>query len=241
MKFTKPLIPATLIKRYKRFLADVRLENGDIITVHTPNTGAMLGCADPGSRIWLRDTQNPKRKYRYSWEMSQTANGVKVGVHTGLANHLVKEGIENGIIKELQGYSAIQTEVRYGKENSRIDLLLEAQDGMQCFVEVKNVTAVQDSTTAIFPDAVSARGTKHLRELMLMASRGQRAVIFYCIQRSDVAQMCPADTIDPLYATTLREALANGVEALAYRAEVSPEEVSLCTPVPVRESGSLQA
>lgn len=233
MQISPPLISATLIKRYKRFLADVTLENGEVITVHTPNTGSMLGCAEPGSTVWLRDADNPKRKYRYSWEMSETAVGVLVGVNTLLSNHLVREGIETGVIDALQGYQNIRTEVRYGVENSRIDLLLENETGQLCYVEVKNVTALDDTGSAFFPDAVSARGTKHLRELKAMVDAGHRAVIFYCVQRGDARQVRPADEIDPEYSRTLREVVAQGVEALAWRARVTPEEVVLERHLPV--------
>ncbi len=232
MQIAPPLFPATLLKRYKRFLADVRLDDGSELTVHTPNTGSMLGCAEPGMRIWLRDTQNSKRKYRYSWEMSESAEGVKIGVNTALSNSLVKEAIETGVVTELQGYTQILTEVPYGHENSRIDLLLK-NDTRNCYVEIKNVTAVDANGLAIFPDAVTTRGTKHLRELKAMVEAGHRAVIFFSIQRDDVTAFRPASEIDPLYAATLAEVIAAGVEALAYRATVSPAEICLKNRLPV--------
>ncbi len=232
MRYSPKLIPAILIRRYKRFLADVRLETDKEITVHTPNTGRMLGLTESGSRIWLKDSQNPKRKYRYSWVMASTDTGIPVGVDTHLANKLVVEGIESGVIAELQGYRNLKTEVRYGNENSRIDILLQNDDEL-CYVEVKNVTAILESGIAVFPDAVSQRGSKHLRELMLMKQQGARAVIFFCVTREDAQLFCPADTIDPEYGRTLRQAVAAGVELLAYRARVSPEEIRLqdCLPV----------
>lgn len=226
MLIDPPLFSATLLKRYKRFLADVRLDDGSELTVHTPNTGSMLGCAEPGMRVWLRDTQNPKRRYRYSWEMSETATGVKIGVNTMISNQLVTEAIESGIVTELQGYAEILTEVPYGHERSRIDLLLK--NGTQdCYVEIKNVTAKDEQGLAIFPDAVSQRGTKHLRELKAMVEVGYRAVIFFSVQRGDVTGFRPAREIDPLYAKTLVEVMAAGVEALAWQAEVSPGEICL--------------
>jgi len=234
MLFNSPLEPSRLIRRYKRFLADVELPNGDIITVHTPNTGAMTGCAEPGSTAWLRDVNNPKRKYRYSWEMTRNLTGVMVGVHTGITNTLVAEAIENGVVTELQGYDRLRQEVKYGEEGSRIDLLLgQHADGRDCYVEIKNVTTCDEQGHGYFPDAVSTRASKHLRELMTMVEKGQRAVIFFCVQRGDVERVRPADEIDPVYGKTLRQAIAAGVEALAYRARVTPSEVVLEKALPV--------
>ncbi len=227
------MITATLIRRYKRFLADVELEDGSVITVHTPNTGSMLGCSEPGSRIWLRDTGNPKRKYRYSWEITENRRGELVGVNTGLPNYLVEEAIRNGTIKELQGYESLRKEVRYGSERSRIDLLLDGhRDGRPCYVEVKNVTTCDDERYAFFPDAVSSRGSKHLRELMGVVEEGARGVIFFCVQRGDAERVRPADEIDRLYGETLREAIDAGVEAIAYSAGVTPERIALERPLP---------
>lgn len=234
MKFIPPLQPAVLIRRYKRFLADVEMPGGETLTVHTPNTGAMTGCAEPGSTVYLRDVDNPKRKYRYSWEMTQTLQGVMVGVHTGITNTLVAEAIESGVAGELQGYARIRREVKYGEEGSRIDLLLQGhEDGRDCYVEIKNVTTCDSAGFGYFPDAVSSRASKHLRELMAMVEQGQRAVIFFCVQRGDVEQVRPADEIDSIYGRTLRQAMAAGVEALAYRATVTPDEVVLEKALPV--------
>ena len=232
MLFNESFVPATLVRRYKRFLADVIMEDGSEITVHTPNTGSMQGCAEPGMRVWLRNTQNPKRKYLWSWEMSETADGVLIGVDTSLSNRLVVEGIENGTIRQLKGYSNIQREVKYGKQQSRIDILL-SRDNQQCYVEVKNVTAKFGESTAIFPDAVTARGVKHLEELMEMVNEGNRAVIFFCIQRSDVDSFRSADEIDPKYGQLLRQAYEHGVEVMAYRASLSPESVVLVDEVAI--------
>lgn len=234
MYFDPPLSPAILIRRYKRFLADVEMPSGELLTVHTPNTGAMTGCAEPGSTVWLRDVDNPKRKYRFSWEMTQNLQGVMVGVHTGITNTLVREAIEGGVIEELQGYDSIRQEVKYGEEGSRIDLLLKGhEDGRDCYVEIKNVTTCDGEDYGFFPDAVSTRASKHLRELMAMVAQGQRAVLFFCVQRSDVQRVRPADEVDRVYGETLRQAIAAGVEALAYRARVTPGEIALEKALPV--------
>jgi sugar fermentation stimulation protein A len=228
------MTPAKLIRRYKRFLADVELADGSVITVHTPNTGSMLGCAEPGCTVWLRDTESATRKYRYSWELSETLDGVLVGVNTGIVNRLLMAALADGSVPELAGYPVVRPEVRYGAEGSRIDLLLTGHaDGRDCYVEIKNVTARDADGCAIFPDAVTARGTKHLRELAGMAAAGQRAVLFFCVQRGDVHAVRPADAIDPLYGRTLREAAAGGVELLAYGAAVSPGRIALATRLPV--------
>ena len=233
MRFPSPLIPATLIRRYKRFLADVRLDDGREVTVHTPNTGTMTGCAEPGSRIWLRDTANPARKYPLAWELSTAPNGSLVGVNTHLANRLVREAIEDEVFSELHGYSRIRREVRYGEEGSRIDLLLQEAGRADCYVEIKSVTLVRGVGEAAFPDAVSARGSKHLRELIQIARGGDRAVLLFCVQRADARSVRPAADIDPLYSRTLVAARDAGVEILAWRASVSPQAIELDTRLPV--------
>lgn len=224
-----PLIAGTLIKRYKRFLADVTLEDGSTVTVHCPNSGSMKGCALPGSRVYLSRSGNPGRKYPLGWELVE-ADGFWAGINTGLPNQLTREAIENGTVVELQGYSTIRPEVPYG-EHSRIDLLLEGLTG-RCFVEVKNVTLVEEGR-ALFPDAVTTRGQKHLQELMRVVREGDRGVIFFTVQRGDGNSVSPADSIDPEYGRLLRLAMANGVEALAYRAQVTPEEIRLTERVPI--------
>ncbi len=226
MQFEPPLIEAKLIKRYKRFLADVELEDGTQITVHCPNTGSMKNCAEPGSRVWLADSKNPKRKYRYSWQLVETSPGELACIHSALANKLVRQALEENRIPELAGYEQIKAEIRYGQEKSRIDLLLE-KPNEQCFVEIKSVTLAMGDGLGLFPDAVSARGTKHLRELMQINKEGARAVLFYCAQHSGIKHVAPADEIDPLYAKTLREAVDAGVEVLAYGVKISPCEIVL--------------
>lgn len=223
------LIPGTLIKRYKRFLADVTLEDGSVVTVHCPNSGSMKGCATPGSRVFLSRSPNPGRKYPFTWELVD-ADGFWAGINTGLPNRLAREAIEDGTVAALQGYATIRPEVPYG-EHSRIDLLLEGPKG-RCFVEVKNVTLVEGGR-ALFPDAVTTRGQKHLNELMRVVREGDRGVIFFTVQRSDGNSVSPADAIDPEYGRLLRLALENGVEALAYRAMVTPGEIRLTERLPV--------
>ncbi len=224
-----PLVSGTLVKRYKRFLADIQLADGSLVTAHCPNSGSMKGCALPGSRVWLSRSDNPKRKLPLTWELVE-ADGYLAGINTGLPNRLTREAIENGTIAELQGYDTIRPEVSYG-ERSRIDLLLEGQRG-RCFVEVKNVTLVEGER-ALFPDAVTTRGQKHLNELMRVVREGERGVIFFTVQRGDGLSVSPADGIDPEYGRLLRLALLNGVEALAYRALVTPEEIRLTERLPI--------
>ena len=234
MKFPAPLIEGTLIKRYKRFLADITLASGEIITAHTPNTGAMTGCCEPGSPVWLLHHDNPKRKYAHSWEMVQNPHGINIGINTGLANKLVQEAIEKGVVKELKGYQNIRREVRYGNERSRVDFLLAGHASKpDCYVEVKNVTLCENGK-GLFPDAVSLRATKHLRELMEMRKSGHRSVIFFCIQRQDVTTMSAAAHVDPDYAEHLQLAKKTGVEILAYRASPNPDVIELDKKISVK-------
>jgi sugar fermentation stimulation protein A len=224
-----PLIAGTLIRRYKRFLADIQLEDGSTVTVHCPNSGSMKGCATPGSPVLLSRSSNVGRKYPLTWELVQV-NDFWVGLNTSRPNHLVYEAILNGTVSELQGYAYIRPEVPYG-ERSRIDLLLENQSG-RCFVEVKNVT-MEENGLALFPDAVTTRGQKHLNELMRVVREGDRGVIFFTVQRGDCRCVSPADAIDPEYGRLLRMALSAGVEAFAYRALVTPREIYLSERLPV--------
>ena len=217
-----------LVKRYKQFLADIKIASGETITVHCPNPGSMLSCSEAGSRVMFSKSDNPKRKYPHTWELIFT-NNVWVGVNTLLPNRLLAESIRNNQIPELTGYTEILTEVKYGK-NSRIDVLLKSEEKL-CYVEVKNVSLVRDNI-ASFPDAVTRRGTKHLHELVSMVEQGHRAVMFFLVQRSDANSFQPAEDIDPVYAQTLRSAFKSGVEILVYQASVSPEEISLLRPLP---------
>ena len=233
MEFSAPLVAGRLIRRYQRFLADVTLDDGGTITAHCPNTGSMLGCADPGSRVWLIHTPSPTRKYAYRWELTELADGTLVGINTHRSNALVEEAIERERIPALQGYATIRPEARYGHESSRIDFLLQGAGKPDCYVEVKNVTAAVTGGIALFPDTVSERGTKHLRELMAMVAQGHRAVLVYCVQRGDAHEVRPADQFDPAYGRTLREALAAGVEAIAWRAAVTRGGIELGAAIPV--------
>lgn len=226
MRYPSPLIEGRLKRRYLRFLADVELPDGSVITAHTPNTGSLAGCCVPGSRVWLRDTGNPERKYRHAWELVEPRPGVMVGINTGLPQALVREALAAKRIRELAGYGEVRAEVKYGRENSRIDLLLRDGRKGDCYVEIKNVTLAEGGT-AMFPDSVSERAARHLRELERMVAAGDRGVIFFCVQRTDVKDVRPADHIDPAYGKALRRALARGVEAVAYAALVTPAEVRL--------------
>jgi len=231
VKFPRPLLEGTLLRRYQRFLADVKTARG-MVTAHCPNTGSMLGCAEPGSRVWLSPADNPARRLAWTWEMVE-ADGTLVGIHTGRSNALVREAIEEGVIRELQGYRELRAEVGFGLERSRADFLLTGGRRKPCYVEVKNVTAAVSSGVALFPDAVSTRGSRHLREMMHAVATGCRAVLVFCAQRGDVDEVRPADEIDPEYGATLREALPAGVEAIAYRAKVSPSGIALVQRIPV--------
>lgn len=214
-----PLFPAQLLRRYKRFLADVVLPNGEITTLHCPNTGSMKNCIQADSPCWYSTSANAARKYPHTLEVVTTPSGHWAGINTLRANGLVEAAIHNGTIAELQGYSLLKREVVYGSEKSRIDFLLEKMSGealQRCYVEVKNVTLMEQPGQGMFPDAVSERGSKHLRELMQMASEGYRAVLLFCVQHSGIDWVEPADLIDPLYGKTLRQAVAAGVEVIAY-------------------------
>ena len=223
------LIPGVLLRRYKRFLADVQLADGSIITAHCPNSGSMLGCCTPGSPVLLSRSGNPSRTYPFTWELV-LINGIWAGINTARPNGIVREAIENGAIAELQGYDAIRAEVPYGT-GSRIDLLLEDKRG-RCYVEVKNVTLVEERR-ALFPDSVTTRGQKHLRELMEVVRNGHRGIIFFLVQREDGDAVSPADLIDPEYGRLLRQAYEAGVEQLAYGATVTPEQISVSRRLPV--------
>lgn len=224
-----PLIPGVLVKRYKRFLADVILDDGTTVTAHCPNSGSMKGCAIPGSKVFLSRSDTKGRKYPFTWELVECGEFL-TGINTSLPNRLTREAIADGTVVELRGYGTIRPEVPYG-EHSRIDLLLEGDVG-RCYVEVKNVTLVEGAR-ALFPDAVTTRGQKHLNELMRVVRDGHRGVIFFTVQRGDADSVSPADLIDPEYGRLLRLAMANGVEALAYRAEITTHEIRLNRRLPV--------
>ncbi|MGB0749673.1 MAG: DNA/RNA nuclease SfsA [Magnetospiraceae bacterium] len=230
MEFATPLIPGTLIKRYKRFLADVTLQDGTVVTAHCANSGSMLGVKTEGAPVWLSPSDNPKRKLKYTWELIEI-DGALVGINTSHPNAIVAEAIQAGSIAPLAGYAALRREVKYGK-NSRIDILLEDAARPPCYVEVKNVTLRRENR-AEFPDAVTSRGTKHLRELMEMVRGGSRAVMVYLVQREDCQSFTPAADIDPEYAATLRLAATSGVETLCYACTVTPQAVTVTGTLPI--------
>jgi sugar fermentation stimulation protein A len=223
MRFSSELIPGTLLERYKRFLADVRLAGGEIVTAHCTNTGSMMGCKEPGSAVYLSLSTNLSRKLPYTWELIQ-ASGTWVGINTLHPNRLVAEAVMKGAICELDSYPAIRREV-VTRRGTRLDLCLEGGD-CRCYVEVKNVT-LKIGGAAAFPDAVSERATRHLKELIRLKRRGYRAAVFFVVQRNDCEIFRPADEIDPEYGRWLRRAVRAGVEALPYRAQVTPQEIVL--------------
>ncbi|MDT8390631.1 MAG: DNA/RNA nuclease SfsA [Lentisphaeria bacterium] len=233
MKYQQTLLFGTLIKRYKRFLADIRLDDGSLVTAHCPNSGSMRMCAEPGWRAALSRGDNPGRKLPYTWELVNNGN-CWICVNTQIPNIVAAEAIAAGMIPELAGYKNPRREVRYG-ENSRIDILLE-NEREKCFVEVKNVTLLDDDKAYCFPDAVTARGLKHLRELSREVEAGNRAVMLYIINRSDGNGFRPAHDIDPAYARGLRAAAAAGVEILAYQTRITPEEISVDAAVDILPS-----
>lgn len=226
MSFESPLQPATLVKRYKRFLADVILADGSETTIYCANTGAMTGCAEPGSTIWYSQSENPKRKYPLSWELSQTPDGHTICVNTAKANQWVEQAITQNVIGELAGYASLRREVKYGSENSRIDFLLEDPQREACYIEVKSCTLLHEGN-GYFPDAVSTRGQKHLRELIEMKQQGYRAVLLFAVLHSGINSVQAAAHIDPKYAQWLDIAKQQGVEVLAYKAKLSPESCYL--------------
>jgi sugar fermentation stimulation protein A len=223
------LIQGTLIRRYQRFKADVRRRNGHVLTAHCPNSGSMLGCSEPGRAVYLSRHDHPNRKLKYTWEMIEMPTSL-VGVNTWVPNQLVKESIIRKKIRPLRGYEKIRSEVRYG-QNSRIDLLLESAEE-RCFVEVKNCTLVEDSV-GYFPDAVTARGLKHLLELQKELRKGSRCIMLYLVQRMDAKRFRPADHIDPAYGEELRRAVRNGVEVLVYDVFLNLEGISINRRLPV--------
>lgn len=230
MKFDKPLVPGTLIKRYKRFLADIQLDTGEIVTAHLANSGAMLGTSTPGFRVWLSPAAGPGRKLAWSWELVEV-DGFLVGVNTQHPNRIVAEAIAAQEIPELAGYDGLKREVKYGV-NSRIDILLTHDARPPCYVEVKNVHLKRDDW-AEFPDAVTVRGTKHLHELSQMVSQGARSVMVYLVQREDCLSFRPAGTIDPIYTAALAKAMEDGVEAICYTCQMSLDGLSIGRPLPI--------
>lgn len=227
------LIEGRLLQRYKRFLADVELDDGRRVTAHCPNTGSMRNCSTPGSRVWLQDSGNPGRKYPLGWALVEVEERFLACIDTALANALVAEAIAQGVIVELAGYRRLRREVPYGEERSRIDLQLSEGSAPDAWVEVKMVTLLEEDGWGSFPDAVTTRGQKHLRELTVLAQAGQRAVLLFCVPHNGIRRVRPADGIDPDYGRLLRTAAEQGVEVLAYAAEVSLAEIRLAKRLPV--------
>ena len=235
MKFVSTLIPATLARRYKRFLADVVFESGDVTTVHVANPGAMTGLDRPLSRVWLSDSGNPQRKLPLTWELVETDLGSGpelVGVNTGHPHQLVAEAIEAGLVPELRGYPSVRREVKYG-ENSRIDFLLDDSARRPCYVEIKNVHLMRKPRLAEFPDSVTERGAKHLRELAAVRASGARAVMLFVIQIPSADSFAVARDIDPVYGAEFDRARSRGVEMLAWRCDVGLGGIEIVAPVTI--------
>ena len=226
MRFQTPLVPATLIRRYKRFLADIRLDDGQEVTAHCANPGSMLGLADPGTRIWVEPNDDPRKKLKYGWRLVEHAGGHFTGVDTSVPNRALRAALEAGEVPGLDGYEHLRAEVKYG-ENSRIDFLLQGAGRRDAYVEVKSVTLMRQPGLVEFPDSVTSRGAKHLAELAQMARAGHRAVMLYLIQRTDAQTFALAADIDPAYAAAFEAARDAGVEALAFDTVISPEGVAL--------------
>lgn len=233
MLFNPKFEQGILIKRYKRFLADIELGDGTQLTIHCPNTGSMRNCLFPGEKVWYSTSDNPKRKYPNTWEQAQTDTGDIIGINTGRANELAAEAIANETITELSGYANLRREVKYGSENSRIDLLLDDPKLGRCYIEVKSCTLLENGQ-GYFPDAVTTRGQKHLRELMEMVSLGHRAVLLFVVQHSGITSVAAAQHIDPDYSQLLVQAHRAGVEILAYCAKMSIDSTYLTKSCPVK-------
>ncbi len=238
MRFEPSLQSGILLKRYKRFLADVRLPDGSETIIHCPNTGSMKNCQPEFARVWFSDSGNPKRKFPCTWELVEIP--VTYGneliqalacVNTGRANAVVQEALENKVIPEFAGYQTIRREVKYGEESSRIDLLLSGEDLPDCYIEVKSVTLATDHGGGEFPDAVTTRGQKHLRELEYVVANGQRAVLLFCVQHTGIDRVSPADSIDPVYGEALRHAIAAGVDVMVWGCSITQEEIILNRPL----------
>ncbi|GAA6181662.1 MULTISPECIES: DNA/RNA nuclease SfsA [unclassified Shimia] len=231
MRFQTPLVPARLVQRYKRFLIDATLEDGTEVTAHCANPGSMLGLALPGSRIWLEPNDDPKKKLKYGWRLIEHETGHFTGVDTSVPNRALKEYLGEHGIPEFADYTDVRPEVKYG-QNSRIDFLLSAPDRPNHYLEVKSVTLSRNTGVAEFPDSVTARGTKHLAELIDMKALGHDATMLYLVQRTDAELVSLADDIDPKYAEAFERARTAGVNVLAYRCQISPEEIEIDQRIP---------
>lgn len=236
MQFEPILEEGRLVKRYKRFFADIECADGSLVTAHCANTGSMLNCMAEGARVWFSRNDDPKRKLKATWELVETPHRRLACINTGRANHLVEEALLAGVISELTGFTQLRREVKYGVENSRADFCL-LFDTQSVFVEVKSVTlGFADTDTAAFPDAVTTRGTKHLRELTALVASGQRAVLIYCVNLTGISAVRAAKEIDPDYAAALAEAKTVGVEVLAYGATITPAGIAVTHPLVIEPS-----
>lgn len=232
MIFDPPCREARLIKRYKRFLADIEFQDGTIATAHCPNTGSMKTCMEAGGKIFVSESKNPDRKLKWTWEFSEFAQGL-VGVNTSLPNRVVWEALQSKGIPTFEHYDSLRAEVKYGTQGSRIDILLENPG--KCFIEIKNATLFDEQRNCIlFPDAVTTRGQKHLRELTEQVKLGYRAVLLFLVNRKEGAFVSVADHIDPEYARLLKESFKEGVEIMAFRVQSSPGSMCLSNAVPIQ-------
>lgn len=232
MRFQTPLVPGTLIRRYKRFLADVTLADGQEVTAHCANPGSMMGLAEPGMRVWLEPNDDPKKKLKYGWRLVEHENGHFTGVDTAVPNRMLRAALEAREVPGLDVFDVMRAEVIYG-EKSRIDFLLSSTGAPDTYVEVKSVTLSRQTGLAEFPDSVTARGTKHLKELARMVEQGHRAVMLYLVQRTDCDRMTLAPDIDPTYAQAWQTATAAGIETVALDCHITPEAVKLGKPISV--------
>ena len=224
-----PLISATLVQRYKRFLADVRLENGELITAHCPNTGSMKQCSQPGRPVYLSRHQNPRRKYEHTWELIHMSQSL-VGINTQATNLIVREALQARQVDLLKDYDRVQAEVKIAN-NTRIDFMLSGANRENCYLEVKNCTLVQEGQ-ALFPDAITQRGQRHLQELIALSQAGYQAAIFFLVQRSDACSFSPAQDIDPVYSQLLRQAREENVHIMAYDVDISMQSISIRNELP---------
>lgn len=232
MRFHNTLEQGTLLRRYKRFLADIETAEGELLTIHCPNTGSMKNCLAPAAPVWFSTSDNPKRKYPHTWEIATTPAGHLAGINTARANGLVREAIEAGRIASVANIDSLRPEVAYGNERSRVDFVA-ARGSEEIFIEVKNVTLCEQANQGFFPDSVSIRGAKHLRELAQLVRGGKRALLVYCVQHSGIDSVAPARHIDALYADAYEDAVQAGVEVVALGATLSAESITLDRNLPV--------
>jgi len=233
LNFPKALLSGRLVKRYKRFLADIELDSGAVITAHCPNTGSMKRCQQDNARVWVSESTNPKRKLAYTWELVEIDEEYLACINTGYPNRLVGEAIANGYVFELTGYTEQKAEVKYGA-SSRIDWLLTDAQERKCYVEVKNVTLLEEDGLGYFPDSVTERGRKHLYELANMVEEGHRAVMFFCVSHTGINSVTPAVHLDPRYAQAFAEVIAKGVEVVAYKVAIDPMQMVVTHSIPVK-------